>query len=69
MKNTKYPEVVNQMEIHHERLQDIADLLNFKFKSQICRRLSGRIDWTINEAKVLCKHYNMKFEKLFREEE
>lgn len=69
MKNTKYPEVVNQMEKHNEKLQDIAILLNQNYTSQVCRRLMGRIEWTINEAKILCKHYNMKFEKLFREEE
>lgn len=69
MNNTKYPEVVRQMKIHNEKLQDIADLLDQVNKSQISRRLSGKVIWTMKDARTLCKHYNMKIEDLFREEE
>ena len=68
MKETIFPEIVKQMKKRKEGTQDIADLIGQKYKSQITRRLQGKLDWTIREAKILCNHYNIKFEKLFREE-
>lgn len=68
MKKSIFPEITKQMANRNETLQDIADLLQ-KDVSQISRKLTGYIDWSIEEAKILCKHYNMKFEKLFRKEE
>ena len=67
MKNTKFPEIVNQMTKRNERGYDLADLLKLD-NSQISRKLSGKVEWTYKDIKALCKHYNMKFEKLFREE-
>ena len=68
MKKSIFPEITKEMANRNETLQDIADLLQ-KDVSQISRKLTGYIDWSIEEAKILCKHYNMKFEKLFRKEE
>lgn len=67
MKNTIYPEIKNQMLKHNENSHKIALLIN-KDSSQVCRKLAGEINWQYDEIKILCKHYNMKFEKLFREE-
>lgn len=68
MKKSIFPEITKEMANRNETLQDIANLLQ-KDVSQISRKLTGYIDWSIEEAKILCKHYNMKFEKLFRKEE
>lgn len=68
MKKSIFPEITKEMANRNETLQDIADLLQ-KDISQISRKLTGYIDWSIEEAKILCKHYNMEFEKLFRKEE
>lgn len=69
MKNTIYPELVNQMAKRNEKLKDIVNLLGLKELSQACRRLSGEIEFTIGEVEILCKHYNMDFWKLFKRKE
>lgn len=63
-----YKEITNQMTRRKETQQDIANLLEID-RSQISRKITGQVNWNMNEIKTLCKHYNMKFEKLFRKEE
>ena len=63
-----YKEIVNQMKKKKETQQDVANLLQLD-QTQISRKISGHVIWSIDEIKILCKHYNMKFEKLFRKEE
>ena len=69
MKNTLYPEIVSQMIKNNENLQDIANLLSLKNISQVSRRLDGKVDWSISEAEILCKHYNIDFWELFKRKE
>lgn len=69
MKNTQYPELVNQMTKRKETLKDLVDLLGLTQLSQVSRRLSGKIEWTIGEVEILCKHYNMGFWELFKRKE
>lgn len=69
MKNTQFPEIVNQMTKHNQKLKDMVEILGFKEKSQVCRRLAGKIEWTIGEVETLCNYYNMDFEDLFRRKE
>ena len=68
MKNTKYPEVVNQMKLHNQDLRQVADLLGLANISQVSRRLSGKVAWTLGDVEILCKYYNMDLYKLFRKE-
>ena len=69
MRNTEFPELVKQMKIRKEKLKDIVELLGLTQLSQITRRLSGEIEWTIGEVEILCKHYDMGFWELFRRKE
>ena len=69
MKNTIYPELVNQMKLHNENLMDISKLIGLNFREQTCRRLTGEVEFTIGEVEILCKHYNMDFWKLFKRKE
>lgn len=62
-----YQEIINQMKKKKEKQQDLADLLEVH-RTQISRKITGYSDWSTDEIKLLCKHYNMKFEKLFRKE-
>ena len=62
-----YKEITSQMIKKNETQQDLAKLLQVD-SSQISRKISGHIDWSTDEIRTLCKHYNMKFEKLFRKE-
>ena len=68
MSKSIFPEIIKNMNKRNEKQQDIAKLLQ-KDISQVSRKLTGYIDWSIDEAMILCKHYNTKFEKLFRKEE
>lgn len=67
MKKSIFPEITKKMANRNEKQQDIAKLLQLD-QSQISRKLTGHIDWSIEEAKILCNHYNTKFEKLFKKE-
>lgn len=69
MKKTIYPELVNQMTLRNENLKFMVELLGLKEKSQVTRRLSGEIEWTIGEVEILCKHYNMGLWELFKRKE
>lgn len=69
MKNTIFPEIVNQMAKRNETLKNIKDLLGLANISQVSKRLSGKLQWSLQEAEILCKHYNIKFEKLFKRKE
>ena len=69
MKNTEYPEIVNQMNLRKEKLKDMVELLGLTQLSQVSRRLSGKIEWTIGEVETLCRHYDMGFWELFRRKE
>ena len=62
-----YPEILNQMKLHNEKQKDIAILLDLDI-SQVSRKLSGYIEFSLEEAKALCEHYKMSFEELFRKE-
>ena len=68
MNKTKYPELVNQMTLRNERLRNLAELLNVNI-SQISRRLTGETKFTVDEAEILMKHYNLDFETLFKRKE
>ena len=63
-----YKEIANQMKKHKETQIDLAKILGVD-NTQVSRKISGYIDWSTDEIKILCNHYNMKFEKLFRKEE
>lgn len=69
MKNTEFPEIVKQMKLRKEQLIDIVNLLGMKQKSQVSRRLSGEVEWTIGDIETLCDHYNMDFWELFKRKE
>jgi transcriptional regulator with XRE-family HTH domain len=68
MNSSMFPEISNQMNKRNEKLKDIANLLNLDI-SQISRKLSGKVEWTFKDVKILCNHYNMDFKKLFRGKE
>jgi len=69
MNNPMFPEIVKQMTKRNETLKDLSNLLNITDISQVSRRLTGEYEWKLDEIWTLCKHYNMKFEKLFKRKE
>ena len=69
MLNTEFPEIVNQMKLRGEKLLDMVKLLGYKEKSQVSRRLSGEIEWSLGDIEIICEHYDMDFYKLFKRKE
>lgn len=69
MENTIFPEIVKQMKNNNETLQDVANILGLNYPSQISRRLTGEVEWTIGDVEILCKHYNIDFWELFKRKE
>lgn len=69
MKNSKFPEIVNQMKKRKQTLKDVTELLGLADISQVSKRLSGNLQWSIGDIEILCKYYNMDFWKLFKRKE
>ena len=69
MRNTEFPKIVELMQQNGEALQDLVNLLGYTQKSQVSRRLSGKVEWTIGDVEILCRHYNVDFYELFRRKE
>lgn len=67
-KQSMFPEITKQMIERNEKQKDIAKLLDLDI-SQVSRKLSGHIDWSISDIQKLNKHYKMDFEKLFKRKE
>jgi transcriptional regulator with XRE-family HTH domain len=53
------------MERRGESQADLARLLELD-RSQVSRKLSGDIQWTIGDIEVMTLHYNKDFWELFR---
>jgi antitoxin component HigA of HigAB toxin-antitoxin module len=62
-----FPEIIRKMKEKNETNKDVANVLGLD-RSQISRKLRGEVQWTFKDIKLLCKHYNMSFNKLFRKE-
>ena len=65
MKKIKYPELVGEMAKNGDTQKSIAKLLGITYSS-VCRRLSGKSEFSISEVEILCKHYNKNYYELFK---
>lgn len=50
---------------HRETQTDIAKITGLS-RASISYKLSGKVEWTLNEIVAICKHYNKTFEELFK---
>lgn len=60
-----FPVIVAEMERRGETQSDLARILQLD-PSQVSRKLSGDIQWTIGDIEVMTLHYNKDFWELFR---
>lgn len=67
VKKVLYPNLRAEMARRGDTLQDLKELLDLS-EGAISRRLSGITGWSIEEANVLCKRYDVPFEILFVKE-
>lgn len=65
MKKILYPNLVAEMARHGESQRDLGAMLGLPHES-ICRRLSGKIEWSISEIDKLCEHYEKNYHELFK---
>lgn len=65
MKKVLFPELIAEMARHGDNQRTLAKLLGISHGS-VCRRLSGKSEWTISEVDIICKHYNKDYYELFK---
>jgi len=67
MNKYKYPKVLEEMKKHKESQIEISEVLGISDMT-LRKKLAGITDWTITEIEILCKHYKVNFNKLFKKE-
>ncbi len=67
VKKVYYPNLRAEIARHGDTLEILAKVLDISVPS-LSRRLSGDTGWSIEEADILCKRYNVPFEILFVKE-
>ena len=65
MKQVKYPGLVSEMAKRGDTQGVLAKLLELPRES-ICRRLSGKIEWSIGEIDKICEFYGKDYYELFK---
>lgn len=65
MKQIKYPELVGEMAKRGDTQKSLAQLLGITYAS-VCRRLSGKSEWTIGDVDKICEHYKKDYYELFK---
>lgn len=65
MKIVKYPELVGEMAKNGDTQKALAKLLGITHSS-VCRKLSGKNEWSISEIDKICEHYNKSYNELFK---
>lgn len=62
----KYPNLRAEMTRRGYTFEDVAKLIGVGIPS-ISQKLSGKRDFSTNEIKIICNHFNLQFEYLFNE--
>lgn len=65
MKKIKYPDLVGEMAKHGDTQKSLATILGITYAS-VCRRLSGKTEFTISEIEKICEHYKKDYYELFK---
>lgn len=65
MKKIEYPQLAGEMAKHGDTQKSLGILLGITYAS-VCRRMSGRTEWTISEIDKLCEYYHKNYDELFK---
>lgn len=65
MRAVKYPELAAEMVRNGDTQRTLAKKLGMTYQA-IWRRLSGRVEFTIDEIEDICELYGKTFEELFK---
>lgn len=64
-KNCKYPKLVKEMSAKGDNQTTLSKQLGLT-QATISRKLSGKIDFTIEEVEKLCEYFNKDYYALFK---
>lgn len=65
MKVIKYPGLVAEMARRGDTQKTICKLLGLTI-SNVSRRFSGKVDWSISEIEKICEYYGKDYYELFK---
>ncbi len=68
MKKILFPGLLGEMAKNGETQETLAKLLDISIQS-ICRRFTGKSEWSISEIDKICEHYNKNYYELFKKNE
>lgn len=61
----KFPNLVSEMAKRGEDQKTLANLLGVT-RATISRKLSGKIEWSVNEIDAICEYYGKDYYQLFK---
>ena len=64
-KESKYPKLVKEISDRGENQTILSKQLGLT-QATISRKLSGKIDFTIEEVEKICEHFNKGYYELFK---
>jgi len=65
MKKILYPGLLGEMARHGDTQKSLAKILGVTYAS-VCRRITGKKEWTISEIEKLCEYYGKDYYELFK---
>ena len=65
MKKILYPGLLAEMARHGDTQKSLAKILGITYAS-VCRRITGKKEWTIGEIEKICEHYDKDYYELFK---
>lgn len=68
MRKVLFPGLVGEMARHGETQMDLAKILELSHQS-VCRKFTGKSEWSISDIEKLCKHYDKNYYELFKRSE
>lgn len=68
IKKCAYPMIKQKMKENKETIDEMSALMGITHQAY-AYKLQGRRQFKLNEIEFLCKHWKIKFERLFKREE
>lgn len=65
MEKKKYPKLLEEMKKHKEKQRHLAILLGIT-QATVSRKLSGKVEFGIDEIDRICEHYGKDYYTLFK---
>lgn len=50
---------------HNIRLAEVAEVIGIKNIQNVSEKMNGKVAWTLDQVKKLCKHYGISADEYF----